>query len=191
MPEELRLVELFPIFAVYLGSSVCIITFIGCLASIAQSAIWIRVYALFLTILCVLQITFSSFYLHKEDEIMYKSTAIVVNAWRSRGCSPEIMDNVQLIGQCCGLQSPFDYNGTVPPSSCCGYGDNEESCELGAAYQEGCASGFPNAYLSSTCWIIYYGYFVAGIELGAVAIAWFVEFGGKEEVTYVKEHFQP
>lgn len=188
MPEEFELIALFPVFAIYLGSSICIITFVGCLASIKESAIFIKVYAFLMIILCILQITFSSYYLSNQEEINCKSTAIVANVWNHREDDPEVLDRVQRIGQCCGLQSPKDFNGTQLPASCCGFDDDNEHCESDRAYQEGCSSGFPDFYLNNTCWIIYYGYFIAGIELGAVSLACFVKFGTDEEdVAYKKE----
>lgn len=182
LPEDFKLIELFPLFATHLGSAVCILSLLGCIASILKSPIWIKVYAVSMAILCVFQITFCSYYLSKQEEVKYKSTAIVFNAWKYHENDPDILNGVQLIGRCCGLESPSDYFGTELPASCCGYREEDECCKLDGAYEEGCATGFPRVYMNNTCWIIYYGYVIAGIELGAMLIAWFVEFGEKEVV---------
>lgn len=182
LPEDFKLIELFPVFATHLGSCVCILSLLGFLATILKSPIWIKVYAFCMTILFVVQITFCTYYLIKQEEVNYKSTAIVFNAWKDRENNPDTLDGVQLIGRCCGLESPSDYNGKDLPTSCCGYEVEDEGCKLDGAYEEGCASGFPRVYLNNSCWIIYYGYFIAGIELGAMIIAWFVELGEKEVV---------
>lgn len=182
MPEEFELLELFPVFAISLGSSLCIVTFAGCIALIMESVIGIKLYAFVMTIQFILQMIFSSYFLSNQDIIDYKSKAIVVNVWNNRENGTEVLDNVQLIGQCCGLHSQDDYNGTEIPASCCGYDDIDEHCKPELAYQKGCASGFPEFYCNTIYWIIYYGYFIAGIELGAVAIAWFVEFDREDVI---------
>lgn len=186
MPEEFMLIELFPIFAIYLGSSICIITFIGCLASLKRSENLIKCYAGLMVILCTLQITFSSYYLAQKDFIEDKSTEIVIKVWNNHIDQPEVMDGVQLIGQCCGLHSFEDFDGGELPASCCGYEDPDNSCDSEGAYKEGCISGFPDFYMNNACWIVYYGYLIAAVELGAVTLACFVKFGDDDD-GYKKE----
>lgn len=187
MPEEFTLISVFPIITIYLGSTLCAITFFGVWASVKESPKMTKAYIVLLIIACVFQVSFSTYYFLKRSEIAFKSMDVVKNVWDLREESPEILDGVHLIGQCCGLHSYVDFNDIELPASCCGYDDKKECCTFDGAYKEGCYTGFIDFYLNNVSWIVFYGFFIAGIQFGAVLLAFFVKFENDKGVIYKKD----
>lgn len=128
-------------------------------------------YTIFLVILCILQITLSSWCWAKRESLLDTADDYVQEAWDNRDKLPGSLDAVQLVGHCCGKSSWNDFNGAALPASCCGSTNTSYTCSSNDAYQTGCFVGFKDYFRRYTNWVIIYGYIVAAIELAGVILA--------------------
>ncbi|KAL5287329.1 hypothetical protein ACFFRR_008310 [Megaselia abdita] len=169
--QDLPYINVLPVLTIVLGCIIFVVAFFGCCGAIKENSCMLTTYTIFLILLCILQIAFSSYCWATREKLFDKADVYVQKAWDNRVGNEDALDAVQLIGRCCGKNSYKDFVGEPLPASCCGSTNKKESCNSNDAYQSGCFAGFKDYFRKYTDWMIIYGYIIAGIELAGVILA--------------------
>uniref|UniRef100_T1GQV1 Uncharacterized protein n=1 Tax=Megaselia scalaris TaxID=36166 RepID=T1GQV1_MEGSC len=160
-----------PVLTIVLGSIIFVVSFFGCCGAIKENSCMLTTYTIFLIILCILQIAFSSYVWATRQNLYDEAEVYVQQGWDNRKDNQKVLDAIQILGRCCGKDNKSDYGLEPLPASCCGSANEQDKCPANQAYDTGCFSGFKDYFSAYTNWIIVYGYIIAAIELAGVILA--------------------
>uniref|UniRef100_A0A224XJR8 Tetraspanin n=1 Tax=Panstrongylus lignarius TaxID=156445 RepID=A0A224XJR8_9HEMI len=129
-------ITLVTIILIVVGVLVFCIAFLGCCGAIRESHCMLTTYAVILSTLLVVQfaIGITAFVYRNKIEDSLNS---VINQTFENDKAVDIVDEIQMDLQCCGLDGPIWYKSVNLPSSCCGR-TKGKTCFIIEAYIGGC-----------------------------------------------------
>jgi len=135
-----------PTSMVVIGAVVFIIAFFGCCGAVKESTCMLTTYAVILIVIFVLQIAVGVYaFLQVQDNNNDFQSEIrrdlqrTFERYNNDKAAKDSFNLMQHTLQCCGVQSPSDWNSPNLPSSCCK--ENKSPCNIAdsGSFDEGCA----------------------------------------------------
>jgi len=140
-----------PTMLIVIGILILLISFFGCVGAIKESACWINVYGFLLFLVLLLQVSaaISAYALQGQvHNMVIKTINDSMHQYQDDEYVRETIDYLQMSLECCGIESPSEWNHILHagentsrlfvPASCCGvpFTTNTDNCEL--PYTDGC-----------------------------------------------------
>ena len=138
-----------PTLVICFGVFVFIISFFGATGACQESRILIDAYAISMLTLVLMQVILSCLIFLFLEDINQESVRNFNKMWRSRnGFDNQMMiEMIQENLECCGLNSPSDYNYQNIPLSCCT--KDSRACTIQNAFKIGCKTHLKDSIQSS------------------------------------------
>ncbi|XP_070504035.1 tetraspanin-6-like [Chironomus tepperi] len=159
-----------PTIVICFGVFVFIISFFGATGACQESRILIDAYAISMLTLVLMQIVLASLIFLFLEDINQESVRNFSKMWRSRnGFDNQMMiEMIQENLECCGLNSPSDYNYQNIPLSCCT--KESRACTIENAFKIGCKTHLKDSIQTSGQTISLLCIATAIFELGAAIL---------------------
>jgi CD63 antigen len=131
------------------GAVIFLIAFLGCCGACKENSCMLTAYGGIILILVIVQCVgaYLAFHYHKdfEDDIK-KGLKEKLENYKGSDDAKKIIQNVQKAFDCCGVESPTDYDQilgmNIRPASCCGesFDNPNKNCTSGKTpFDKGCA----------------------------------------------------
>nr|XP_017031037.1 leukocyte surface antigen CD53-like isoform X2 [Drosophila kikkawai] len=143
----------FPVTFIVIGSVTFLVAFLGSWGSMRNSASLMKIYAICMLILFVLQMVLSIWLFVEKNTFLDFMSRLVDRAWLENDSAHGYpMDDLQLALKCCGNQDYGEYGSDVP-ASCCGYDDRSKECAASIyELRPGCNDDWESS-LSHVIWL--------------------------------------
>ncbi|XP_076753924.1 tetraspanin 6 isoform X1 [Xylocopa sonorina] len=177
LSEQLDTNLTFPsITLIVVGSIIFVISFFGCCGAIRESHCMTITFASFLLFILLVQVAVAvyAFVVVKNIEKQGNITENYRTLFPSYYAKPEnreVVDLVQSTLQCCGIDSPMDFDKLGPiPWSCCNKPEGD-TCSANESAQEGCVQAIKDALNTAGTILGSIAIAVAGVELIGIIFA--------------------
>ncbi|KAK9877356.1 hypothetical protein WA026_017753 [Henosepilachna vigintioctopunctata] len=151
-----------PIITIVVGAVVFITAFFGCCGAVRESTCMLTTYAVILLSIFIIQIAIGVFaFLQLKDSTDFHRDLEkgLRKPFENYPKNREVVDGLQEILQCCGINGPEYWNNQIPPSCCT---NEDKTCSISSRnlHQHGCVDELYH-FLEKSSTIL--GYVIIGI----------------------------